>query len=108
MPLPAVHAMPAPAPAAARLPAVGELRGLKAAEIVSLLGEPAFRRVEPPAELWQYRTRDCVLDLFFYPQAGGYRVSAAETRGRILTGAGIGRCPDDQAFFRPRAIETRL
>lgn len=31
------------------------------------LGEPALKRQESPAEVWQYRGADCVLDVFFYP-----------------------------------------
>ena len=32
------------------------------AALIAELGEPRLRRRESPAEVWQYRTRDCVLD----------------------------------------------
>ncbi len=38
-----------------------------AAAAESLLGQPDMVRREPPAEIWQYRTRACTVDLFFYP-----------------------------------------
>jgi len=73
----AAIALPAE-PAMARPPAAQPLTGLSAAEVVALLGEPDFRRAEPPAELWQYRSADCVLDLFLYGDAAGARVVIAD------------------------------
>jgi len=58
----------APAP---DYPAIDTLKGLSSENIEVLLGAPHFRRRDKPAELWQYRTRKCVLDLFFYPGGGG-------------------------------------
>lgn len=72
-------ATPAAAVATARLPELGELKGLRPLEIVALLGQPELKRDEPPAELWQYRTTDCVLNLFFYREAGLYRLVSAES-----------------------------
>jgi hypothetical protein len=72
-------AIPAAAVATARLPELGELKGLRPPEIVTLLGQPELKRDEPPAELWQYRTTDCVLNLFFYREAGSYRLLSAES-----------------------------
>lgn len=48
-------------------PNVDTLNGLSSENIEMLLGTPHFRRRDKPAELWQYRARDCVIDLFFYP-----------------------------------------
>ena len=59
-----------------------QLTGLNEAELWRLLGKPDFRRHEAPAEIWQYRSADCVLDLFLYRSAGKYRVAYAETHNR--------------------------
>jgi len=89
--LPAAAPLPATAPAApARVPA--SLTGLSAGEVVALFGEPDFRRTEPPAELWQYRSADCVLDVFLYSGAGGQHVVYSDARERSLVRAGTGRC----------------
>ncbi|MBV5324799.1 MAG: hypothetical protein J0626_05755, partial [Rhodospirillaceae bacterium] len=44
------------------------LKGLSAAQAESELGQPSFRRRDPPAEIWQYRVRSCTLDLFLYEE----------------------------------------
>lgn len=43
-----------------------DLIGVDANGLVGLLGEPDFRRFDPPAELWNYRTDACLLDIFLY------------------------------------------
>ena len=59
------------------------LMGLDGAALGALLGRPALRRVEPPAEVWQYRGERCVLDVFLYaPGAGApHVVTYYEIRG---------------------------
>jgi hypothetical protein len=84
------------------------LTGLSAKEVVALLGEPDFRRAEPPAELWQYRSADCVLDLFFYSDVAGAHVVRAETRDRSLIQAGAGRCTGASEPIAGRTRQTRL
>jgi hypothetical protein len=96
------------APVAIRIPAPRSLTGLSAAQVVALLGKPDFRRAEPPAELWQYRGADCVLDLFFYEGAGGARVLHSETRDRSLLGAGGGDCAGGGDALTRRLQQTRL
>jgi hypothetical protein len=54
--------------------------GLDATAAERLLGEPSLIRREAPAEVWQYRTAACVLDLFLYEGAAGPRVVYAEAR----------------------------
>ena len=44
-----------------------ELVGLSADQVTNLLGKPSFVRHDTPAEVWQYRAHDCVLDVFLYP-----------------------------------------
>jgi len=71
--------VPAAAPADAALP---RLTGRTRADLALLLGTPDFVRRDPPAEIWQYRSAACVLDLFLYPEAGEFQVTYAETRDR--------------------------
>jgi hypothetical protein len=87
---------------------LGKLMGLGAPDLLVLFGEPDFRRTEPPAELWQYRSADCVLDLFLYRDEHGYRVIHAETRQREPMPAGAGRCGDGIAAFGIHHRQTRL
>ncbi|MFZ0694439.1 MAG: hypothetical protein WAN51_09880 [Alphaproteobacteria bacterium] len=64
-----------------------ELVGLSADQVTNLLGKPSFVRHDMPAEVWQYRARDCVLDVFLYPpvKSGGdkeHTVLYYELRGK--------------------------
>lgn len=101
---PARHDASVPAPAAAEpgsdasglaqrtLPAPREdargaadpktLVGLTGGEVSGLLGRPGFVRRDAPAEIWQYRGSDCVLDVFLYTEAGGIKVKHVELRPR--------------------------
>ena len=42
------------------------LVGMDGAEIIRLMGLPDFRRLEPPARIWQYRTKLCIVNIFLY------------------------------------------
>lgn len=57
-----------------------QLVGLKPEEVKQILGSPALVRHDSPAQIWQYRSRDCVLDLFLYPPpAAGEAARAAKS-----------------------------
>jgi hypothetical protein len=101
---PALSAAAPMQPAALRYSILPALTGLSAAEVVGLYGEPDFRRTEPPAELWQYRSADCVLDLFLYSDPSGVRVVHGETRDRNPIQAG--HCHGDG--FARHTRESRL
>lgn len=105
-----VTALPAAAPPALLTrPDAATLTGLSAAEVVALFGEPDFRRPEPPAELWQYRSADCVLDVFLYSDAAGVHVIHSEARDRSLVQSGTGRCSGGaEAAFAARTRQSRL
>lgn len=106
-PQPAAEATPAPAPVAAEdepeeeqvaaLPppaSVVDAEAIAAApDPAGLLGQPAqavkaafgdasLHRREPPAEVWQYRTGACVLDVVLYPDGpeGGLQVAHVDLR----------------------------
>ena len=81
---PVEPASPAPPPAQpAAFPSdVDQLRGFPAADVAGRLGKPDFVREEPPAVIWQYRSSDCVLDLFLYRDSDELRVAYAEAHDR--------------------------
>ena len=56
------------------------IMGLDRGAIRKLLGEPHLIRRDEPAEVWQYQTTSCVLDLVLYKQANRSRVVYAEAR----------------------------
>ena len=59
----------------------GQLVGLDANELVSHLGHPALQIREGTSLKLQFRARQCVLDAYLYPSAGGeLRVSHVDTR----------------------------
>ncbi|OUS14448.1 hypothetical protein A9Q97_03850 [Rhodospirillales bacterium 47_12_T64] len=46
--------------------------GIDAQQLVVLLGDPSLIRRESPAEIWQYSTKSCVLDLVLYDSVTAY------------------------------------
>ena len=52
-------------------PDINTLKGEASGHVTTLLGAPDFRRIDKPAELWQYRHDKCSIDLFLYPGDGG-------------------------------------
>jgi hypothetical protein len=87
------------------VPELPALTGMDPAQLIALLGEPDFRRPEPPAELWQYRTADCVLDVFLYADRDHYRVLGSATRGRHVASSAAASCT---AAFGRRGDASRL
>ena len=65
-------------------PPPSHLAGLYGDQGIGLLGPPGFKRKDDPAQIWQYRTKVCALDLFLYRAEDGspYRVRHFEARGR--------------------------
>jgi hypothetical protein len=95
----------APAAAAARVPEVPVLTGMGPTELVAFFGEPDFRRREPPGELWQYRSADCVLDVFLYSDGGRYRVVRSQTRDRHVLPPVVASC---SSMFDRGTRQSRL
>jgi hypothetical protein len=83
-----------------------QLLGLDPDHLTGLLGPPDFKRDDGPAELWQYRDNECVLDVFLYvdPQQGGYRVALVEARDRSLVRAAPEGCVS--ALLRARRAQS--
>lgn len=63
-----------------------KLVGLDPTQVTGLLGPADFRRDDGPAQILQYRSASCVLDLFLYRADGGgdFRVTYIEARDRSL------------------------
>lgn len=61
-----------------------DLIGSSADATRNLLGKPAMVRHEPPAEVWQYRSGNCVLDVYVYAT-----VTHAEIRERNSASANL-------------------
>jgi hypothetical protein len=100
-------ALPASMPAhhVTRAPDIKDLNGLRPDDVLSMLGQPDLRRDEPPAEVWQYRAADCVLNLFFYDDAGGYRLAHTESWQRSLSsGTSPAQCNDADAPIKAHFI----
>lgn len=78
----AQRALPTPREDSRRAADPRALVGLTGSEVSGLLGRPGFVRRDAPAEIWQYRAADCVLDVFLYTEPGGARVKHVELRPR--------------------------
>lgn len=90
-----VAALPLPTAAEiARAPDPLTLKGGDAEAVVAALGEAPFLRREPPAQVWQYRGRTCVLDLVLYP---------AEDDAEALTVAHVEMRPVRDKAVPPKA-----
>lgn len=63
-----------------------------------------MRRREPPAEVWQYVGRTCVLDITFYPEKDGAPLGAVYLESRTLEG----RRTTDEACLRQVAHGAKL
>jgi len=87
---------------------LNQLTGLSETALRRLLGAPDFRRREASAQIWQYRSAECVLDLFLYRRAGAYRVAYAETHDRDVVRVSQSSCYAGLLSRRPRLRQSRL
>lgn len=80
-------------PTAARLSGdPKELLGLDHSALRRVLGRPAQVRHELTAQVWQYVTGDCVVDLYLYDQQDGLKVTYVEARSRTAEQTPTTRC----------------
>ena len=56
------------------------------AHLASTLGKPTMRRNEGAVEIWQYQLADCVVDIYFYDDAGSLIARHTDMRNRLLSG----------------------
>ena len=54
--------------------------------LASTLGEPTMRRNEGAVEIWQYQLVDCVVDVYFYDNAGSLIARYTDMRSPLLGG----------------------
>jgi len=90
----ALTALPqAPPPPRAPLPPpdidLGQIMNGGAGRIEGLLGRPELKRRERQAELWQYRSARCVLNLFIYPNGADQAPEVTHAEARARTGGRI-------------------
>jgi hypothetical protein len=72
----------------------GRLIGLDAGRLQGMFGAPGLVRTDAPAEIWQYRTHGCVLDLFLYQDKDGMRLHYLEARDPAAQAAAATACVD--------------
>jgi hypothetical protein len=83
---------PAAPPAPPRPTEPEDVLGLPAEDLEKLLGRPAMVRRDEPAEVWQYRSESCVVDLYLYPERSAYRVAYIEARDRFAASVTARSC----------------
>lgn len=87
------QAGPSKVPASTAHKQPDSLLGLDRAGLTSILGQPRMLRHEAPAEIWQYRSRSCVLDVFLYENPGGIEtVTHLEARNNVAEAVAMDRC----------------
>ncbi len=69
-----------------------ELVGLDHTVVRRALGDPLRVRNEMPAQVWQYATGDCIVDLYLYDQDGAWTVTYVEARSHTAESAPTARC----------------
>lgn len=69
-----------------------DVLGLAADALEKLFGEPELVRRDEPAEVWQYRSPSCVVDLYLYPEKSDYRVAYIEARDHSAARMTPGNC----------------
>jgi len=69
-----------------------KLVGMSEFDVKRALGNPGFVRKDKGVEIWQYHTKNCILDLFLYESRDGFQVDHSELRGPLLDSAGELSC----------------
>lgn len=73
-----------PRTAVPALRTTSELVGLDSTMVEQRLGSPVLRRRDAPAELWQYRSPLCVMDVFLYSDGRSFKVMHVELHSRSV------------------------
>jgi hypothetical protein len=85
-------------------PTAGNLLGANPTKLEQWLGKPGMVRLDDPAQVWQYRSQGCVVDVYLYPSSDGMAVSHAEARSQKYTGDPINPCLAVLSQSRHKAI----
>ena len=78
------------------------IRGMEKTAIARLLGEPGFIRRDDPAEIWQYRGKRCILDVFMYKDGTSFAAAHVALRSRTVERPADEECYAD-IFARGKA-----
>jgi hypothetical protein len=97
---------PAASQAAAPADDPDHLIGLDAGRLQGMFGPPGLVRSDAPAEIWQYSTHACVLDLFLYQDKDGMRLRYLEARDRAAQSAAARNCVDAVLALRDRSVRA--
>lgn len=62
-------------------PKPADIIGAPSSKLIKALGSATLVRTDIGAEIWQYRTPDCVLFLFLYPEKSEMAVRHLDSRG---------------------------
>ena len=94
MAAPVVAVAPAtnPAPGEATLPPPDVLIGADRQTIADRLGKPEFLMRAQASEIWQYRAKGCILDIYLYEDDGDMRVFYMEARDLAGRDLATGTC----------------
>ncbi len=91
--IPAAPSLPGdPGRPASKTVDVPPLIGLASRDVEGLFGQPRFVRRDGPAQIWQYGTEACTVNLFFYREGPMLRVRHVEFRNRSADLAAAGGC----------------
>lgn len=73
------------------------LIGLSTFQTESMLGVPAIQDERPPAKVWTYNARACVLNIFFYPDINTrvFQALTYEFNEEVKTDAAKRRCLEE-------------
>ena len=82
----------APAPSEATLPPPEMLIGADRETVADRLGKPEFLMRAQASEIWQYRAKGCVLDVYLYEDKGDMRVVYMEARDLAGSELATGTC----------------
>jgi hypothetical protein len=83
-----------------------DLVGLADRDVSAALGTPNHIRKDDPAEIWQYSSRDCVLDFYLYQASGGMQVAYVEARDRTAQAERADRCVHSLLSAGGPAVKT--
>lgn len=83
-----------------------DLVGLADRDVSAALGTPTHIRKDDPAEIWQYSSRDCVVDFYLYQTGGGMQVAYVEARDRMAQAERADRCVHSLLSAGAAAVKT--
>lgn len=81
-----------------------QLIGLTPLDLAETLGDPAATRRDRPAEIWQYRSSACVLDIFLYEEVNEEQPGIHGEEAALLAQKAANEDPLDETLATPRVV----